>query len=93
VAGPKGLKARAQSDNNIAKRSVRGVAAGNKNYLFAGSDAGGDSAAVIYTLVETAKLGGVEPHERLAHVIANIADHPMKKFDELLPWTFAPCAS
>jgi len=84
---------RLEIDNNIAERSVRGVAVGKKNYLFAGSDAGGESAAVIYTLVETAKLNGVEPHAWLTHVIANIADHPMKKINDLMPWKFAPCAS
>lgn len=79
---------RLELDNNIAERSVRGVAVGKKNYLFAGSDAGGESAAVIYTLVETAKLNGVEPHAWLTHVIENIADHPIKQIDDLLPWNF-----
>ena len=49
---------------------------------------GGMSAAVIYSLVETAKLNGVDPHAWLTHVIANIADHPMKQIDELLPWNW-----
>jgi len=80
---------RLELDNNIAERSVRGIAVGKKNYLFAGSDAGGMSAAIIYSLVETAKLNGVEPQEWLSHVIQNIADHPMKKIDELLPWNWA----
>ena len=79
---------RLELDNNIAERSVRGVAVGKKNYLFAGSDNGGMSAAVIYSLVETAKLNGVDPHAWLTHVIANIADHPMKQIDELLPWNW-----
>jgi len=79
---------RLELDNNIAERSVRGVAVGKKNYLFAGSDAGGDSAAIIYTLVETAKLNGVEPQAWLRHVIENIADHQVKKIDELLPWNW-----
>jgi hypothetical protein len=79
---------RLELDNNIAERSVRAIAVG-KNYLFAGSDAGGESAAVIYTLIETAKLNGAEPQAWLAHVIENIADHPMKKIDDLLPWNFA----
>lgn len=84
---------RLELDNNIAERSVRGVAVGKKNYLFAGSDNGGESAAVIYSLVETAKLNGVDPHAWLAHVIANIADHPMKQIDDLLPWNVPVCAS
>jgi len=75
-------------DNNIAERSVRDIAVGKNNYLFAGSDAGGESAAVIYTLVETVKLNGVEPHAWLTHVIGNIADHPMKQINDLLPWNF-----
>jgi len=79
---------RLELDNNIAERSVRGIAIGKKNYLFAGSDSGGENAAVIYSLVETAKLNGVEPHAWLTHVIGNIADHPMKKIDELLPWNW-----
>ena len=79
---------RLELDNNIAERSVRGIAVGKKNYLFAGSEAGGERAAVIYSLVETAKLNGVEPHAWLKHVIQNIADHPMKKIDDLLPWNF-----
>jgi hypothetical protein len=80
---------RLELDNNIAERSVRAIAVG-KNYLFAGSDAGGESAAVIYTLIETAKLNGAEPQAWLAHVIENIADHPMKKIDDLLPGTSRP---
>jgi len=67
---------------------VRGIAIGKKNYLFASSDSGGERAAVIYSLVETAKLNGVEPHAWLANVIGNIADHPMKQIDELLPWNW-----
>jgi len=65
---------------------VRGIAVGKNNYLFADSDSGGKSAAVIYSLVETAKLSGVESYAWLTHVIQNIADYPMKKIDELLPW-------
>jgi len=76
---------RLELDNNIAERSIRGIAIGKKNYLFAGSDAGGISAAVIYSLVETAKLNNVEPHAWLTHVIQNIADHPMKQINDLLP--------
>jgi len=80
-------------DNNIAERAVRGIAVGKKNYLFAGSDAGGESAAVIYTLIETSKLNGVEPHAWLSSVVECINDHPMKRIDDLLPWNFTPCAS
>ncbi len=80
---------RLELDNNIAERSIRGIAIGKKNYLFAGSDSGGENAAVIYSLVETAKLNNVEPHAWLTKVIQNIADHPMKQINDLLPWNFA----
>lgn len=72
--------------NNAAERAIRPVAIGRKNWLFAGSDDGGDRAAVIYTLIETAKMNGIEPESYLRAVIERIADHPMKQIDELLPW-------
>ena len=80
---------RLEIDNNIAERSVRDIAVGKKNFLFAGSDRGGETAAVIYTLVETAKLNGIDPQAWLTHVIQNIADYPNKKIDDLLPWNFS----
>jgi hypothetical protein len=73
-----------------AERSVRCVGLGRKNYLFAGSDAGGDRAAAIYTLTETAKLNSVDPQAWLTHVLTRIADHPVNRVDELLPWRFSP---
>lgn len=84
---------RLEIDNNAAERSVRGVCLGKKNYLFAGADSGGESGAVIYTLVETAKLNGVEPQAWLRDVIADIADHPMSRIDDFLPWNYAPCVN
>ena len=75
--------------NNAAERAIRPVAIGRKNWLFAGSDDGGDRAAIIYTLIETAKINGVEPESYLRAVITRIADHPMKQIDELLPWKIA----
>jgi len=81
---------RLEIDNNAAERSVRGIGLGRKNYLFAGADSGGESGAVLYTLVETAKLNSVDPQAWLTQVIATIADHPMKRIDELLPWNFKP---
>jgi hypothetical protein len=84
---------RLEIDNNAAERSLRGVALGKKNYLFAGADSGGESGAVIYTLVETAKLNGVDSQAWLAHVIANIADHPMSRIDDFLPWNFRSCVN
>ncbi|GGY57325.1 IS66 family transposase [Parvularcula lutaonensis] len=77
-------------DNNTAERSLRGIAVGRKNWTFAGSDAGGERAAAIYTLIETAKLNGVDPQAWLTDVLTRIADHPVNRVDELLPWCFKP---
>ena len=73
-------------DNNAAERALRAVALGRKNYLFAGSDAGGERAASMYTLIGSAKLNGVDPEAYLSHVLTRIADHPITRIDELLPW-------
>lgn len=81
---------RVEIDNNAAERALRAVAIGRKNYLFAGSDTGGERAAAIYTLIGTAKLNGVDPAAYLRFVLERIADHPMKRIHELLPWNFAP---
>ena len=67
----------------------REIALGRKNYLFAGSDAGGERAATAYTLIETAKLNGLDPEAYLQHVLTHIADHPITRIEELLPWNFA----
>jgi len=76
-------------DNNAAERSMRPIALGRKNYLFMGSERGGKSAAIAYTLIETAKLNGVDPQAWLTDVLANIADHKINRIDELLPWHYA----
>ena len=81
---------RLEIDNNNAERALRGVAVGRKNYLFAGSDTGGERAAVIYTLIESAKLSGLNPHAWLADVLARIADHPARRISDLLPWNWRP---
>jgi transposase len=77
-------------DNNPAERALRCVAIGRKNYLFAGSDAGGRRAAAIYSLIETAKLNGLNPQHYLADLLARIADHPARRIAELLPWNWQP---
>lgn len=77
---------RTEIDNNAAERSIRGIALGRKNYLFAGSDAGGERAAAIYSLIETAKLNGLDPEAWLRDVLARIADHPVNRVADLLPW-------
>src|SRR5208282_4064536 len=77
---------RLEISNNAAERAIRPLAIGRKNWLFAGSDTGGERAAVMYTITETAKLNGLNPEAYLRDIIARIADHPAKHIDELLPW-------
>ena len=72
--------------NNAAERALRGIALGRKSWLFAGSDRGGDRAAVMYTLIVTAKMNDLDPQAWLADVLARIAEHPAQRLDELLPW-------
>jgi transposase len=75
-------------DNNTAERAVRPVTLGRKNYLFMGSEAGGKSAAIAYTLIETAKMNKVNPEAWLAWVLERIQDHPVNRIAELLPWAY-----
>ena len=79
--------------NNAAERALRGAALGRKAWLFAGSERGGDRAAFMYTLINTAKLNGVDPQAWLADVLARIADTPLSRLPELLPWNWAPLAT
>jgi transposase len=79
---------RLEIDNSAAERALRGVALGRKNWLFAGSDAGGQRAAAIYSLIETCKLNGIDPEAYLRNVLTVIADHPVNRVAELLPWNF-----
>jgi transposase len=74
--------------NNAAERGVRGIAVGRHNWTFAGSDAGAERAAAIYTLIETAKLNDVDPRAWLADVLARLPDHPARRIHELLPWNW-----
>jgi len=80
---------RLEMSNNAAERAIRPLALGRKNYLFAGSDKGGQRAAILYTLIETAKLNGLDPEAYLADIIARIGDHPASRIEELLPWRWA----
>src|SRR6266404_4151158 len=77
---------RLEIDNNAAERSLRAVALGRKNWLFAGSDDGGERAAVIFSLLGTAKLNDLDPEGYLRYVLERIADHPINRVAELLPW-------
>jgi transposase len=81
---------RVEMDNNAAERALRAVALGRKNYLFAGSDAGGERAAAIYSLLGSAKLNGIDPEKYLSSVLRRIADHPINRISELLPWNLFP---
>jgi transposase len=80
---------RLEIDNNAAERALRAVALGRKNYLFAGSDRGGESAAAIYSLIGTAKLNGIDPEGYLRNLLSRIAEHPINRIEELLPWNLA----
>lgn len=77
---------RACIDNSAAERAMRPIAVGRRNWTFAGSDAGGERAAAIYSLIETAKLHGLDPEAYLRHVIERSAEHPVNRVADLLPW-------
>jgi transposase len=76
----------AELDNNAAERALRCIALGRKNHLFAGADTGGERAAGIYSLIGTAKLNDIDPEAYLRYVLEHIAEHPINKIDQLLPW-------
>lgn len=78
---------RLEPDNNIAENAMRSISLGRKNYLFAGSDGGGDRAAAMYTIMQTAKLNGLNPETYLTDTLTRIADgHPINRIRELMPW-------
>jgi len=77
-------------DNSAAERALRAVALGRKNFLFVGSDPGGERAAAMYSLIGSAKLNGLDPELYLRTVLTRIADHPIGKINDLLPWNLAP---
>jgi transposase len=84
---------RIEIDSNIVERTMRGVALGRKNHLFAGSDGGGEHWAVLASLVETCKMNGVDPEAYLADVLTRLAGrHPASRIDELLPWAYVRAA-
>lgn len=80
------LQQRLGIDNNIAENALRGVALGRKNWLFAGSDTGGEQAVVLYSLIGTCRLNGVEPETWLRYVLGHIQDWPVNRLRDLLPW-------
>ncbi len=75
-------------DNNAAERALRGIALGRKSWLFAGSDRGGQRAAMMYSLIVSAKMNDIDPQAWLADVLARIAEHPAHQIDDLLPWNW-----
>ena len=84
---------RLEISNNAAENAIRPVALGRKNWLFAGSDSGGDRAALFYTLIRTCKLNGVEPEAWLRDVLTRVGAHPINRLAELLPWNWTPPAT
>jgi transposase len=79
----------AEIDNNIAENALRGCCLGRKNFLFLGADSGGERAATMYSLIGSARMNGIDPEAYLRHLFTHIADHPINRIDELLPWNIA----
>ena len=80
-------------DNNAAERGMRPIGIGRKNWLFAGSDTGGETLARAMTVIETAKMNGLDPQAYLADIFDRIHDHKINRLDELLPWNWTPAAT
>ena len=72
--------------NNAAERAIKPLVLGRRNYLFCGSDAGGQRAACVYTILETCKMNGINPQAYLTDILGRIAEHPIQQIDVLLPW-------
>jgi hypothetical protein len=86
--------ARLEAYNNIAENAMRGIALGGRNWLFAGSDAGGKRAAAMYSILQRAKLNGVNPEAYLTDTLARIADgHPLNRIAKLMPWAYQPATA
>jgi len=79
-------------DNNTAERAMRPIAIGRKNYLFLGSEKGGKSAAICYSLIETCKLNNINPQSWLTYALTNIQDTKISELDKLLPWNYVEVA-
>jgi transposase len=84
---------RLEMTNNAAERAIRPLTLGRRNWTFLGSDAGGDRAAIFFTLIQTCKLNGVNPEAYLSDLISRVGDHPASRIDELLPWNWRPVAA
>lgn len=81
---------RLEMTNNAAERAIRPLTLGRRNWTFLGSDAGGERAAVFFTLIQSCKLNGVNPEAYLADLVGRVGDHPASRLDELLPWNWRP---
>jgi len=81
---------RLEPDNNICERSIRPLTLGRKSYFFMGSEGGGKAAAIAYTLIETARMNGVNPEAWLSWVLERIADHKINRIGELALWNWTP---
>ena len=81
---------RIEVDNNAAERTIRTLVLGRRNYLFAGPDAGGDTASCLYSLIGTCRLNQIDPHLYLRYLLERIATHPINRIGELLPWRVGP---
>lgn len=80
-------------DNNAAERALRPIGVGRRNWLFAGADTGAETLARAMTIIETAKMNGIDPQAYLADVLDRIQDHKINRLDELLPWHWSPVAT